>query len=105
MKPTLQMEAYQEMSDMFECFKDYRELIELIGANKRGLDVDTIIRAYPLSAPYVNKALSKLVTSGIVLCRFSPSISGDTVCTNDLYYYIDWKMIKAINKAVSKLWA
>jgi hypothetical protein len=103
MKPTLQMEAYQEMSDMFECFKDYRELIELIGANKRGLDVDTIIRAYPLSAPHVNKALTKLVRSGIALCRFNPSVSGGTICTDDTYYSINWKMIKAVNKAISKL--
>jgi hypothetical protein len=103
MNPTLHWEAYQQVLETFRLLVTERKLIELIAVHKR-IDKTTLAEATKIDDYMLTFTLNLLRRAELVLVSDRPAIVDNQVRTDEIAFYsINWKMIKAINKAISKL--
>lgn len=105
MKPSLHWSAYKATADSLRFAWDNRELLTILASNKR-IDIDSLRKI-----PFVKKTyngsleiiLEQLRKDEFVLERMLPAEFAGRVDELTSFYSINWKMIKAVNKAISRL--
>lgn len=105
MKPSLHWDVYRETGNTLRFMSAHKDLLEMLSTNKR-TDIDTIRKAFSTSAKYngnLEVILEVLRKDEIILEQFVPAEFKNRVDDMVPFYSINWKMIKAINKAISAL--
>lgn len=104
--PSLRWNTYAAVHEVFKGLTEHRQLLQIISSNKRA-DLATLQGIPFVAANYpfgdLPELLEKLRKDGILLENLLPAEFANHVDDMLPFYSINWKMIRAINKACTIL--
>lgn len=102
---SLKWDAYSHVGSTLRFMCTHKDLIQVIGSNKRA-DLVTLTQIPAIRSVYngsIETVLEILTKEGIIIEHLLPAIYRTRVEDESPFYSVNWKMIKAINKACSTL--